>query len=1227
MTPSALARLTAVELLECGGTLLVVQTTASAVEPLLCISADESIIGFCGHVDLGTGIRTALAQIVAEELDIAAERVEMVLGDTARAPDQGATIASNSIQKAAVPLRSAAAQARAALLELAAARWGTGIAELEVADGRISIRDGDRGMTFGQLIGSGRIHLPLNEKQPVKAVSEYRIVGKRQSRVDIPAKATGQLVYVHDMRVDGMLHGRVVRPPYVGIDHGPFVGTSLVSVDRDSIAHLPGVVAVVVEGDFIGIVAEREEQAAAAAEALQVEWKPVPQLPELDDLAAALTANPSTPRRLQDKGNVDAALAGAAQRVPRRYVWPYQLHASIGPSCAVADVRGDGATVWSGTQNPHDLRNDIARLLDMTVAAVEVIRMEAAGCYGRNCADDVSADAALLSRAVGRPVRVQLTREQEHLWEPKGTAQLIEVDGGLDAEGHVTAYDFQSRYPSNGASTLALLLTGRIPPTPQVWEMGDRTSVAPYDYRNMRVTIHDMAPIVRASWLRGVSALPNTFAHESWIDEAAAAAAVDPIEYRLRYLHDPRVRDLVLQTAERANWQPHTKWGSLGADGDVLYGRGFAYALYVHGKFPGEQAAWSAWVADVEVNRTSGDVFVTRITNGHDAGLMINPAGVQHQIHGNVIQSISRTTREAVPFSRGMPAAREWGSYPIITFPELPKIDTLMINRPEQPPLGVGEAASVPSAAAIANAIYDACGVRFREPPFTPEKIRAGLGLAQFPPEAVTERRPSGERGNPQRGPARKPPAGATERPARESPAGATERRDRNPWRGFFAGASISLAGVAAAVFPWRPAIAPIERPDPSTYSAATIERGRQLAALGDCAVCHTSQGGLTNAGGRSLDTPFGLIYTTNITPDPETGLGAWSYTAFERAMREGIHRDGRHLYPAFPYTHFTRTSEPDLQALYAYLMAQEPVRQRPPQTRLNFPFNLRPLMAAWNALFLKVGTLAADPLQSDAWNRGRYLVEGLGHCSACHSPRNALGAETGGKDDYLAGGWVDGWEAPALTRLSLAPVPWDKESLYAYLRTGYSPLHGSAAGPMAPVIEELLTLPDPDIDAMAIYLASLNQPGLHVERQAVAATVEARAVAATAAAAMASSSGTAGSRLYEGACAVCHQGGERPDVFGIRPSLAVNSNLHSDRPDNLVRVILEGVSTHASGRHGAMPGFRNHFDDRQMSALVRYLRATFAPQRPAWTEVEQTIGRLRTEEAAASRQAQNRPL
>ena len=295
-------------------------------------------------------------------------------------------------------------------------------------------------------------------------------------------------------------------------------------------------VAVVRIGDFVGVVAEREENAIKAASQLKVSWKPVPALPDLKDIETALRANPSQPRTLLDKGDVDGAIAGAAKPMPRTYLWPYQMHASIGPSCAVADYKDDAIRVWSGTQNPHLLRADLALLAERPENEIEVIRLEAAGCYGRNCADDVTADALLLSRAVGRPVRVQLTREQEHAWEPKGTAQLMSVNGGVNADGSVAAYDFATRYPSNAAPTLALLLTGRISPEPAVIEMGDRTAIPPYDYDHMRVVAHDMPPIVRASWLRGVSALPNTFAHESYIDELATEAGVDPIAYRLRYL-------------------------------------------------------------------------------------------------------------------------------------------------------------------------------------------------------------------------------------------------------------------------------------------------------------------------------------------------------------------------------------------------------------------------------------------------------------------------------------------------------------------------------------------------------------------------------------------------------------------------------------------------------------------------------------------------------------------
>ncbi len=712
-------------------------------ETFVKITADGAVTAYNGHVDLGTGIRTALGQIVAEELDVSFARVIVVLGDTTRVPNQGPTIASETIQITAVPLRKAAAQARLFLLTRAATRLELPVSDLTIEDGLIRGHD-NRSVSYGELISGETIRLELADDVAVKDVGAYTIVGQSVPRVDLPAKATGELVYVHDVRVPGMLHGRVVRPPYAGVDAGPFVGTSLIAVDETSVRDIPGMIAVVTIGDFVGVVAEREEHAIRAASQLKVSWKPTPTLPDLKDVETALRANPSQPRTLIDKGDVDAAIAGAAKPMPRTYVWPYQMHGSIGPSCSVADF-GDGRiTVWSGTQNPHMLRAELALLADRPEAEIEIVRMEAAGCYGRNCADDVSADALLLSRAVGRPVRVQLTREQEHAWEPKGTGQLMDVKGGLNADGSVAGYDFATRYPSNGAPTLALLLTGKITPEPAVFEMGDRTAIPPYDYDHLRVVAHDMPPIVRASWLRGVSALPNTFAHESYIDELATEAEVDPIEYRLRYLKDPRAVDLVKAVAERAGWTPRPMRQEPVAEGDIVRGRGFAYALYVHSKFPGYGAAWSAWIADVAVNKATGDVSVTRVVAGQDSGLMINPDGVRHQIHGNVIQSTSRALMEEVSFDRHSVTSREWGAYPIIKFPDVPKIDVLMLPRPDQPPLGVGKSASVPSAAAIANAIYDATGVRFRELPFTPERILRGLrGEDQPVPDALPAPAPS----------------------------------------------------------------------------------------------------------------------------------------------------------------------------------------------------------------------------------------------------------------------------------------------------------------------------------------------------------------------------------------------------------------------------------------------------------------------------------------------------
>ncbi|MES2599509.1 MAG: molybdopterin cofactor-binding domain-containing protein [Pseudomonadota bacterium] len=1159
-------------------------STDSAFETFIRITANGTITAFNGHVDLGTGIRTALGQIVAEELDVSFARVVVVLGDTSRVPNQGATIASETIQITAVPLRKAAAQARHFLIARAAQRLELPESELAVEDGLIRGRD-NRSVSYGELIGDDTIRLDLAEDVPVKAVDAYKIVGQSTPRVDLPAKATGELVYVHDVRVPGMLHGRVVRPPYAGVDAGSFVGTSLIAVDESSLSDIPGLVSVVQIGDFVGVVAEREENAIKAAALLKVTWKPTPTLPDLKNIENALRANPSTPRTLLDRGDVDAAIANAAKPMQRTYIWPYQMHGSIGPSCSVADVRDDIVRVWSGTQNPHILGTDLSLLLALPESQIDIVRLEAAGCYGRNCADDVSADAVLLSRAVGRPVRVQLTREQEHAWEPKGTAQLMDVNGGLHADGTVAAYDFATRYPSNGAPTLALLLTGTIPPVPAVFEMGDRTAIPPYDYDAMRVTAHDMPPIVRASWFRGVSALPNTFAHESYIDELATEAGVDPIEYRLRYLKDPRAIDLVNAVAERADWRPRPIWKEPEAEGDVVRGRGFAYALYVHGPFPGKPAAWSAWITDVAVNKATGDIAVTRVVAGQDTGMMINPDGVRHQLTGNVIQSTSRALMEEVTFDGKGVVSREWGSYPIIKFPDLPKIDVLLLPRQNEEPRGAGESASVPSAAAIANAIFDATGVRFRELPFTPERILAGLrGEAPAPQALLPEASPRPQERIP------------------DTPSPFFKRR--NTLAGI-AAICTAAVGIAAAMLPWR-SIAPIARPDVSTYSAATIARGQQLAALGNCAVCHTEASGVVNAGGRALDTPFGVVYSTNITPDVETGIGAWSYPAFERSMREGIHRDGRQLYPAFPYNHFAKTTDADLQALYAYLMAQEPVHAVNRETALAFPFGLRPLLAGWNALFHKPAVVfKADPAKSAVWNRGAYLVESLGHCGACHTPRNALGAEKNAKA-YLAGGMADGWEAPPLTSLSHAPIPWSEDELFTYLRTGISRFHGVAAGPMAPIIKDLKAVPDGDIRAMAVYLASLNETAITPEAQeTLAVRLETTTSVKT------SPASALGARIYDGACAVCHQVGG-PVLFGSRPSLALNSNLHSALPDNLIQVILHGIEMPVSSDLGYMPAFKNSLNDEQVSELVSYLRQQFAPDKASWTDVAAAIGRVR---------------
>jgi mono/diheme cytochrome c family protein len=409
---------------------------------------------------------------------------------------------------------------------------------------------------------------------------------------------------------------------------------------------------------------------------------------------------------------------------------------------------------------------------------------------------------------------------------------------------------------------------------------------------------------------------------------------------------------------------------------------------------------------------------------------------------------------------------------------------------------------------------------------------------------------------------------------------------------------------VAGAIVSWQPDIAPREAKESHVFSQQQIARGKMLADLGDCSVCHTRPGGKRNTGGLAMEIPFGTIYTTNITPDNETGIGKWSYAAFERAMRHGVDRQGRYLYPAFPYTAFTRTSDEDLQALYAYLMSQPAVSYQPPVTALSFPFNIRQGIVTWNWLFLKPGAMKTNLEQSAEWNRGAYLTEGLGHCSACHSPRNLMFGEKGGSA-HLTGGVAEDWTAPSLTGSSAAPLDWTRQDLLSFMRSGYSANHGVAAGPMAPVIEEGLSrLPEQDLQAIATYLRSYHpQPPRVAEAQRLNDLAELKTEPLT----------TEGARIFSGACMACHAQEKGAQMAGVRPSLALNTNLFADTPDNAIRVVLDGIQRPANINLGYMPAFRHNLNDGQIAALLDFLRQSYAGKAP-WPDLQAQVSRIRSE-------------
>ena len=683
---------------------------ANQVDNWLAIGPDGMVTAFSGRVELGTGVRTALAQIVAEELNVPFDRVQMVMGDTALTPDEGYTAGSMTIQYGGFALRHASAEARQALLEQASDSLDASLDELVIREGIISVRDDPaRSISYAQLMGGKRFNRRITLQAPLKRPEEYTLVGQPVRRVDLPGKVTGAPGFIQDMRLPGMLHARVVRPPSPQ--------AKLAMLEASSVQDAQ----VVRLGDFVGVVASREEQAVRAAKQVRIQWDETARLPRMENLYEELRSQPATEEVVEDQGDIRSALRRAAQRLSATYYQPFQAHASIGPSCAVAYFHDDQVEVWCNTRGAYPLRRALADLLNLPVSKVRVTHVEGAGSYGQNGTDDAAADAALLSRAVGKPVRVQWTREDEFRWEPYAPAMVMEVHAGLNTKGKVIAWDYHAWSPThvagaqNGASLLAgQLISGKAPPAVRFFFGGARNAPTNYSFPHQRVTMHWLSnSILRVSSFRSLGGSANTFANESFMDELANAAGVDPLEFRLRHLPDPRGVEVLKGAAQ------HAGWGTPLAPGE---GRGIAFAQYEN------EEAYVATAALVEVERATGRVLVKRLVVAHDCGLVINPDGLRNQIEGNVIQSTSRALKEQVTFDDQHITSLDWETYPTLKFSEVPQVEVVLINRPDQPALGAGEPASITTAAALANAIFSATGGRVRQVPFTPERVRAAIG-------------------------------------------------------------------------------------------------------------------------------------------------------------------------------------------------------------------------------------------------------------------------------------------------------------------------------------------------------------------------------------------------------------------------------------------------------------------------------------------------------------------
>jgi CO/xanthine dehydrogenase Mo-binding subunit len=686
----------------------------------LAINADGTVTLMTGKVELGQGILTALSQICAEELDVALARIRVISGDTGVTPNEGVTAGSFSMPNAGTAVQYASAEVRQILVNMAAQALGAEPGALTVEDGTVRA-PGGRGTTYWALSGGRAIMQEATAGVRPKDPARYRVVGAPVPRLDLPAKLTGRPAFVQDLRPDGMAHGRVVRPPRYR--------ARLAAVDGAAVEAMPGVLKVVRNGSFLGVIATREEQAIAAADALRAHarWEGGgTSLPGYDGVYDWLRAQPA--KDLPIKADNRSDTRNVARRIEATYRRPYQMHASIGPSAALG-VFADGAlTIDTHSQSVFETRAAIARLVNLTPDKVRLRHVDGSGCYGHNGADDVAADVALLAMALpGRPVRLQWMRDDEHAWEPYGSAMLVNVKAGLAQDGAILDWDYElwsTAHSTRPGGNPGNLLAGHyVDPAfaqPVPGNGGapnyaaDRNAIALYDFPGHRVTTHFIEAMpVRVSALRGLGAYANVFAIESFMDELAFAANADPVAYRLRHMRDPRARAVIEAAAERFGWSGFARTGR--------NGRGFAFARYKN------TAAYTAVAVEVYVDRDTGAVQVLRAVAANDSGQIVNPDGIANQIEGGIVQSISWTLKEQVRFDQEKILTRDWASYPILTFSEAPEIDIVQINRPGQPFLGTGEASQGPTGAAVANAIFDARGVRLRDLPLTPAKVKAAL--------------------------------------------------------------------------------------------------------------------------------------------------------------------------------------------------------------------------------------------------------------------------------------------------------------------------------------------------------------------------------------------------------------------------------------------------------------------------------------------------------------------